>query len=122
VHEYFQRDWQLKALGTREYLFDLFPARASVYGVETLEDFLAYGPRMSLKDALDKPSAPQLLVNGQRDTQVPISDLYLVLQKGTVAKEAWVNPAGGHIGRGSGWSDGQILERVIVPWFVRVLR
>ena len=27
VHAYFQRDWQLKALGTREYLFDLFPAQ-----------------------------------------------------------------------------------------------
>ncbi len=124
VHEYFQRDWQLKALGTREYLFDLFPARAAVYGAETLEDFLAYGPRMSLKDngSLAKPSAPQLLVNGQRDTQVPISDLYLVLQTGSTAKEAWVNPTGGHIGRGRDWSDGQILEKVITPWFARMLR
>ena len=31
IHQYFQRDWQMKALGTREYLFDLFAARASVY-------------------------------------------------------------------------------------------
>jgi len=30
-----------------EYLFDLFPARASVYGLTTLEDFLVYGPKMS---------------------------------------------------------------------------
>jgi len=124
VHGYFQRDWQLKALGTREYLFDLFPARAAVYGTETLEQFLAYGPRMSLKEsgALDKPSAPQLLVNGERDTQVPIDDLYIVLKSGSTAKEAWVNPTGGHIGRNREWSDGQIFEQVIVPWFVRRLR
>lgn len=124
VHGYFQRDWQLKALGTREYLFDLFPARASVYGTETLEAFLAYGPRMSLKDsgALAKPSAPQLLVNGERDTQVPIDDLYVVLQSGSTAKEAWVNPTGGHIGRNREWSDGQIFDQVIVPWLARKLR
>jgi len=123
VHAYFQRDWQLKALGTREYLFDLFPARAAVYGVSTLEDFLSYGPRMSLKDngSLGKASAPQLLVNGERDTQVPIEDLYIVLKTGT-PKEAWVNPEGGHIGRGKDWSDGRIFSEVVVPWFQRKLR
>lgn len=123
VHAYFQRDWQLKAFGTREYLFDLFPARAAVYGVSTLEDFLSYGPRMSLKDngSLGKASAPQLLVNGERDTQVPIEDLYIVLKTGT-PKEAWVNPEGGHIGRGKDWSDGRIFSEVVVPWFQRKLR
>ena len=123
VHGYFQREWQLKALGTREYLFDLFPARAAVYGVESLEDFLNYGPRMSLKDigALGKASAPQLLVNGERDTQVPIDDLYVVLKTG-IPKEAWVNPEGGHIGRGKDWSDGRIFSEVVVPWFQRKLR
>ena len=34
AHAYFQPEWQNKALGTREYLFDLFVARASVYGVK----------------------------------------------------------------------------------------
>jgi pimeloyl-ACP methyl ester carboxylesterase len=123
VHGYFQREWQLKALGTREYLFDLFPARAAVYGVESLEDFLNYGPRMSLKDigALGKNSAPQLLVNGEKDSQVPIEDLYVVLKTGT-PKDAWVNPEGGHIGRGKDWSDGRIFSEVILPWFQRKLR
>lgn len=123
VHAYFQRDWQLKALGTREYLFDLFPARAAVYGVDTLDDFLAYGPRMSLKDAgmLSKASAPMLLVNGEKDTQVPIEDLYLLMKQGS-PKEAWVNPEGGHIGRGKDWSDGRILNEVVVPWLARKLK
>ncbi len=120
VHEYFQPGWQTKALGTREYLFDLFAARASVYGVETLEQFLAYGPRLSLLDngMIDKPSAPMLLVNGDHDTQVPIADLNLLLHHGS-PKEAWVNPDGGHMGRSAEWPDGKIFERVVLPWVVR---
>ena len=123
MHGYFQPEWQRKALGTREYLFDLFQARAAVYGAETLEQFLAYGPRMSLKDSdwLSRPSAPVLLVNGERDTQVPIEDLYLMLRSGS-PKEAWVNPEGGHIGRSRNWPDGRIFGEIIVPWLARRLQ
>lgn len=122
VHNYFQPEWQNKALNTREYLFDLFPARASVYGVSTLEDFLAYGPRLSLKTEglLDKPSAPMLLVNGNHDTQVPIADLDLLLHTGT-PKDAWVNPDGGHMGRSKAWPDSKIFEEIVVPWIARHL-
>jgi esterase FrsA len=52
---------------------------------------------------------------------VPIDDLYIILRSGT-PKEAWVNPEGGHIGRGRGWPDGRIFAEVIVPWFARMLR
>ena len=122
IHHYFQPEWQSKALGTREYLFDLFPARASVYGSDTLEAFLAYGPKMSLKaqGLLERPSAPMLLVNGDHDTQVPITDLDLMLHSGS-AKEAWVNPGGGHTGRSSDWPDGKIFANVVTPWIVRQL-
>jgi esterase FrsA len=120
VHYYFQPDWQTKALGTREYLFDLFPARASVYGVIALADFLAYGPRMSLKEQglIDRPAAPMLLVNGDRDSQVPIADLDLLLHAGS-PKEAWVNPGGGHMGRSADWPDGRIYREVVAPWIAR---
>jgi len=122
VDIYFSREWQSKALGTREYLFDLFAARAGVYGVSTLEDFYAYGPRMSLKngDLLSRPSAPMLVINGEKDSQVPIEDLYLLLRNGS-PKEAWVNPQGGHIGRGPGWSDARIFREVVVPWLAAKL-
>jgi esterase FrsA len=117
VDDYFSAAWQAKALGTREYLFDLFPARASIYGVTTLDDFLAYGPRMSLEQEglLDKPSAPMLVLNGVKDSQVPISDLDKLTHHGT-AKSAWVNPQGFHTGRGPGWSGDRILQEVIIPW------
>src|SRR6266568_8066028 len=45
VHDYFQPEWQKKAIGTREYLFELFEARSAIYGAKTLAEFLAYGPR-----------------------------------------------------------------------------
>ena len=122
IHSYFQPDWQTKALGTREYLFDLFPARASVYGVKTLDEFLAYGPRMSLKELglIEKPSAPMLLVNGDKDSQVPIADLDLLLHTGS-PKEAWVNPGGGHMGRSADWPDRKIFELIVAPWIERHL-
>jgi pimeloyl-ACP methyl ester carboxylesterase len=120
---YFQRDWQAKALGTREYLFDLFAARASVYGMKTLSEYLDYVPRMSLRTAglLDKPTPAMLLVNGSKDSQVPIEDLYILMKSGS-PKEAWVNPEGGHVGRNREWSDNRIFAEVIVPWISRTLR
>ncbi len=122
IHYYFQPEWQRKALGTREYLFDLFPARASVYGSASLDAFLAFGPKMSLKaqGLLERPSAPMLLVNGDHDTQVPIADLDLMLHAGS-AKEAWVNPGGGHTGRSADWPDGKIFEKIVAPWIGRQL-
>jgi pimeloyl-ACP methyl ester carboxylesterase len=123
VHHYFTPEWQRKALGTREYLMDLFAARASVYGVDTLDDFLNYGPKMSLinQGLIDKPSAPTLLINGEKDSQVPIEDLHLLLRRGS-PKEAWVNPQGMHMGRGPGWSSQRIQRDVTVPWMVRMLK
>jgi len=123
VHEYFQPGWQREAIKTREYLFELFEARAAIYGARTLDDFLAYGPKMSLKDAgwLDKPSAPMLLINGMRDTQVPVEDVFLLMRSGS-PKEVWINPQGGHMGRNKEVSDQKIFETVTLPWVVRMLK
>lgn len=122
IHEYYQPEWQKKAFSSREYLFDMFPARAAVYGTKTMEEFLAYGPRLSLaaRGMLDKPSAPMLLVNGERDTQQPISDLYLLMKHGD-PKDVWVNPNGGHMGRSDQWPQRMVIERVVEPWVVRQL-
>jgi len=123
VHEYFQPEWQTKAVKTREYLFELFEARAAIYGAKTLDEFLAYGPKMSLKTAgwLEKPSAPMLLVGGMHDTQVPIEDVFLLMRSGS-PKEVWINPQGGHMGRNKEISDQKIFETVTLPWVVRMLK
>ena len=122
IHEYYSPDWQRKAFSTREYLFDIYPARAVVYGTKSMEEFLAYGPRLSLlaRGMLDKPSAPMLLVNGERDSQQPIADLYLLMKRGD-PKDVWVNPEGGHMGRSERWPQGKVLSEVVEPWVLRRL-
>jgi esterase FrsA len=123
VDAYFTPEWQMKALGTREYLMDLLAARSAIYeNVNTLDQFLTIGPHMSLValDIIDKPSAPMLLINGARDSQVPISDLTLLLLHGSI-KEAWVNPAGGHVAFAKDWSQGRITQEIVWPWVQKIL-
>ena len=122
VHHFFQPEWQLKALGTREYLHDLFGARANVFGVKTLDEFLEYGPRMSLliDDQIDGPCAPMLVMNGAKDTQVPIADQLLLLTRGD-SKEAWINPKGVHMGFGAGWGPERTITDIIAPWLLKKL-
>ena len=122
IHHYYQPEWQRGALTSPEYLFDLFPARAVVYGVDNMEDFLAYGPRLSLveRGLIDQPSAPMLLVNGENDTQQPISDLYLMMTRGD-PKTAWVNPKGGHMGRSEEWPGSRVMAEIVRPWLMRQL-
>jgi esterase FrsA len=57
-----------------------------------------------------------LILNGVKDTQVPIADLYALLQSGGSAKEAWVNPDGGHTGRSEEWPNARIFEEIVLPW------
>jgi hypothetical protein len=63
-----------------------------------------------------------LIIAGAQDTQVPISDAYLLLSSGDVPKEAWINPQGGHLGRQVKiWPDPVIFRKILVPWLVRNL-
>lgn len=124
IHDYFQPDWQRKSWGTSEYLFGLKEARMTVYGFKPGEEdkFLAAMQPFSLqtRGILDKPSAPMLVINGEKDSQVPISDLYLLLRTGT-PKFAWVNPSGGHTGRSPDWNEEKITATVVVPWLQAML-
>ncbi len=122
IHNYYQPEWQKTAIMSGEYLFDLFPARSVVYGVDNMEDFLAFGPRLSLvtRGLIDKPSAPMLLVNGEQDSQQPIADLYLLMKHGD-PKTTWVNPIGGHMGRSAEWPDSRVQAEVVRPWLMRQL-
>jgi hypothetical protein len=93
----------------------------NVHSIDELGETL---PKMSLvkQGLLDKPMAPMLILAGVKDTQVPISDIYLLLSKGDVPKTAWINPLGGHLGRQvKVWPDPVIFREVIIPWLVRAL-
>jgi esterase FrsA len=126
AHLFFQKDFFLNSMfGNREYLFDHAPAFMSILeGVNNVDDMIAKFPRLSLVDQqlLGKPTTPMLIVGGALDTQVPISDTYLILSSGDVPKEAWINPQGGHLGRQvKVWPDPVIFRQVIIPWLVRNL-
>ncbi len=126
VDQFFQRDWIVNhLLGNREYLFDQVPALMNVYeGVHTLDEMIEFSPKISLvqQGLLGKPMAPMLILQGVLDTQVPVEDDYLLLSKGDVPKEAWINPKGGHLGRQVGvWPDPRIFKEVIIPWLVKTL-
>jgi esterase FrsA len=126
AHLFFQKEYMLKSMfGNREYLFDHAPAFMSVVeGVNNVDDMVAKFPKLSLVDQqlLGKPMAPMLIIAGAMDTQVPISDTYLLLSSGDMPKEAWINPQGGHLGRQMKvWPDPVIFREVIIPWLVRKL-
>jgi esterase FrsA len=127
VDRFFQKDYLMNTLvGNREYLFDQVPALMNILeGVHTLDEMGDFLPKMSLVHLglLGKPMAPMLIIAGVNDTQVPIDDEYLLLSKGDVPKEAWINPHGAHLGRQVGvWPDPRIFKEVIIPWLVKVLQ
>jgi esterase FrsA len=126
VDAFFQKDFLMNSLlGNREYLFDQVPALMAIFdNVKTVDQMAEALPKMSLvkQGLLGKPMAPMLVLAGVLDTQVPISDIYLLLSKGDVPKTAWINPQGGHLGRQvKVWPDPVIFKKVIIPWLVRTL-
>lgn len=122
----FQREFLLNRLqGNREYLFGMASAMEAILdNVTTIDRCVDEMEKLSLvkQGLLGKPTAPMLIIAGALDTQVPISDAYLLLSNGDVPKEAWINPHGGHLGRQvKVWPDPVILKKVIVPWLGRTL-
>jgi len=126
VDAFFQKDFLMNSLvGNREYLFGLTVAMRSIFeSANTVDDLAAMLPKMSLvrQNLIGKPTSPMLIIAGARDTQVPLSDAYLLLSDGDVPKEAWINPRGGHLGRQAKvLPDPMIFRTVIIPWLVRTL-
>ena len=126
IDGFFQKEFLMNnLLGNREYLFDQVPALMNIFENVTMIDQLADAlTKMSLvrQGLLGKPMAPMLVLAGVKDTQVPISDIYLLLSKGDTPKTAWINPEGGHLGRQvKVWPDPLIFREVIIPWLVRTL-
>lgn len=127
IQGFFQPDSVRNSLlGNREYLFDVVPTFLSVVeNVGTVDDLIFEFPKLSLValGLLGKPTTSMLVIAGVRDTLVPISDIDLLLHSGDVPKDAWINPAGAHLGRElTHWTDPMIFREVIIPWELRVLQ
>lgn len=100
VHYFMQPEWLRDSQHASSYLFNLSETRARIFGLESVDELIGAARGMSLLDQgwLDCPSAPMLLVNGKKDEQVPIDDLYLLLEHGS-PKEARVFTDAGHMGK-----------------------
>ena len=92
--------------------------------MNSVDEIAAIFEKMSLMNQgiLGKPTTPMLVIAGVKDTQVPISDIYELMNSGDVPKEAWINPSGGHLGRQvKVWPDPIIFRRVLLPWIANEL-
>lgn len=122
----FQKEWVTNhIMGNHEYLYGFAPALMHIMGVTTLSQFESAWAANSLvaEHLMGKPSAPLLILGGAKDSQVPISDAYLLLSSGQSAKYAWINPVGGHMGRDRGaWPQPRIFKDVTLPFLVRELQ
>ncbi len=124
VHTVFDEQFlRTQTLTNREYLFDLGPALMFMCeNARTVDDLAASFGELSLvrQGVVGRPTTRMLVIHGVRDTQVPMSDIELLLRSGDVPKEAWINPSGGHMGRElKGWTDPVIFREVTVPWLLR---
>lgn len=122
----FKREFILSKLrGNREYLFGMASAMESILeNAKTVDELTDTFPKLSLvtQGLIGKPTSHMLIIAGALDTQVPVSDAYLLLSNGDVPKDAWINPKGGHLGRQvKVYPDPVILRTVIVPWLARNL-
>jgi esterase FrsA len=122
----FKREFILSKLrGNREYLFGMASAMESILeNAKTVDELADTFPKLSLvmQGLIGKPTSHMLIIAGALDTQVPVSDAYLLLSNGDVPKDAWINPKGGHLGRQlKVYPDAVILRTVILPWLARNL-
>ena len=122
IHHYFQPQWLAPSLESHEYLYDYLPATAALFNVETLYEVLMAAPAYSLqmRGFLGQRSAPLLLINGARDSQIPIADVEL-LAATYPQSTVWINPEGGHMGRSAAWSGKRIFSEVTAPWLAHTL-
>ena len=126
IHHYFQPQWLAPSLQSREYLYDYLPATAALFGVDTCADplaaLLAAAPAHSLqaRRIIGQAAAPMLLINGARDSQIPIADVELLAGR-YPQSTVWINPEGGPMGRSPDWSGRRIFDEVTAPWLERTL-
>ncbi|HLH76637.1 MAG TPA: alpha/beta fold hydrolase [Candidatus Binataceae bacterium] len=98
VHHFFQPQWVMKSQFADSYLMDLAAARARSVGASSSAEYAERVKAFSLLEqgVLDRNHAPILVVNGRDDRQVPVEDVYLLLEHGE-PKAVRLFP-GGHMG------------------------
>ena len=102
IHHYFQPDWLASSLANWRISLRLSGGE--------MRDARGVGPGRSCStaqrfSARRRPARPAIRTDTDRQRArlaVPIADAILLLERGT-AKDAWINPQGGHMGRSPEW-------------------
>jgi len=99
IHYTFEEPWLQRLQEEKLYLWSLADSMIYAHHLKDFAELVKQAPTLSLKTQgwLEKPSAPILAVNGEKDPWISIQDVYLLLETGA-PKAARIYPEGGHMG------------------------
>jgi esterase FrsA len=99
IHFTFQEPWLQHLRQEKLYLWSLLDSMIYAHHVKDYAELARQAPTLSLKEQgwLEKPAAPMLAVNGEKDPWISVQDIYLLLETGQ-PKTARLYPEGGHMG------------------------
>ena len=102
IHYTWQEPWLRGLLNEKEYFWPLLDSMMYSNHVKNYDELVKTAPAMSLKAQgwLDKPCAPMIMVNGEKDPWISPQEIPLLLETGD-PKTARLIADGAHMGRGS---------------------
>jgi dienelactone hydrolase len=118
IHHTFQEPWLRYLRAEKLYLWSLLDSMIYANHVKDYDELVRTAPALSLQQQgwLEKPSAPMLAVNGDKDPWISIDDVYLLLKTGE-PKSARVFANATHMGRGFPGGGGNL----VMGWLKRQL-
>ena len=110
-----QEPWLRGLQSEKEYFWPLLDSMIYSNHVKDYDELVKTGPAMSLQAQgwLDKPCAPMLAVNGEKDPWISPQEIPLLLETGE-PKTARLMADGAHMGRGS--RDNARTGRMVMEW------
>jgi esterase FrsA len=102
IHYTWQEDWLRGRQSEKTYLWPLLDSMIYSNHVKDYADLVRTAPALSLMEQgwLDKPSAPMIMINGEKDPWISPREIQLLLEHGE-PKTARLIADGAHMGRGS---------------------
>jgi esterase FrsA len=115
IHYTFQEPWLRGLQSEKEYFWPLLDSMIYSNHAKDYDELVKTAPAMSLKAQgwLDKPCAPMLAVNGEKDPWISPQEIPLLLETGE-PKTARLMADGAHMGRGS--RDNARTGRMVMEW------
>ncbi len=104
IHYTFQQDWLEYLKTEKKYLWPLLDSMIYAHHVSDYAELAKVAPAMSLKTEgwLDKPSAPVLALNGEKDPWISPKDVLVLAESGPSPKALRLYPDGTHMGDNPG--------------------